>query len=219
MRTPATAAVLLAACSAAPLYPPHHSHSCIAPNDPFPFCDTTLAVEDRVADLISRLTVVEKASMTYDLGAEIDRIGLPTFNWNQEGLHGLGAICLDLGDGPRCPTVFAAPPALASSFNLSLLERIGDAISTELRAFNNNGGNRGYANRPVDLNVWLPNVNIARDARWGRQVETYSEDPWMTGQLGAAIVRGTQFGFDGGASGGGYLKAIVAVKHATACVV
>lgn len=85
-----------------------------------------------------------------------------------------------------------------------------------MRAYNNFGGNRGYQNRPVDLNVWLPNVNIGRDPRWGRQVETYSECPWATGQLGAAIVRGAQHGADGGASGNGFLKAIVAVKHATA---
>lgn len=226
-------AALSSLSSATPLYPAHHSHSCIAPNNTFPFCDTTLAIEDRVADLISRLTLTEKALLTYDLSPDLSStLGVPQYNWNQEGLHGLGAICFDTsasGNGTRCPTIFAAPPALAASFNLTLLERIGDAISTEMRAFNNNGGNRGYQNRAVDLNVWLPNANIARDARWGRQVETYSEDPWFTGQLSAAIVRGAQFGFDGGASGvssarsrllsgDGYLKAIVAVKHATAFV-
>ena len=163
LATTLLATALLAA--AQPLYPPHHSHACVAPNDGFPFCDTALAVEDRVADLISRLALADKVAMTYDLSTEVPSLGLPAYNWNQEGLHGLGAICLDLGSGPRCPTIFAAPPALASSFNVSLLESIGDAISTELRAFNNNGGNRDYANRPIDLNVWLPNVNIARDAR------------------------------------------------------
>ena len=202
-----------------PLYPPQHSHACVPPFDGFPFCDTSLAVEDRVADLIQRLTLAEKVSMTYDLGSPVLRLGLPAYNWNQEGLHGLGGICFESNatSGIRCPTIFAAPNALASSFNVSLLNRIGDAITTEMRAYNNFGGHRSYQNRPVDLNVWLPNVNIARDGRWGRQIETYSEDPFMTGALGAAIVRGAQFGVDGsGDVGNGYLKAIVAVKHATA---
>jgi beta-glucosidase len=110
----------------------------------------------------------------------------------------------------RCPTIFAAPPSLASSFNTSLLLAVGDGISTEARAYNNFGGHRGYQNRPVDLQVWLPNINIARDARWGRQVETYSEDAWLTGQLGAAIVAGAMRGSDGGASGNGFLKLFIA---------
>ena len=138
----ASAALLVAAGSSVPLYPAHHSHACVAPFDTFPFCDVTLATEDRVADLISRMALSDKTALTYDLGAAMPAIGVPTFNWNQEGLHGLGAICFELtpGAGVRCPTIFAAPPALAASFNTSLLEAIGDAISTELRAFNNNGG-------------------------------------------------------------------------------
>jgi hypothetical protein len=202
-----------------PRYVPWHGHGC---NDSatlaLPFCDTTLSVGDRVADLISRMSLSQKVANTYDLETEVPGLNFEAFNWNQEGLHGLGAQCFAFNEtsGVRCPSVFAGPPGLAASFNLTLLRAVGDAIGTEARAYNNAGGNRGYQNRPVDLNVWLPNVNIARDGRWGRQVETYSEDAWLTGQFGAAIVSGTQEGADGGASGNGYLKMIVAAKHATA---
>ena len=166
-----------------PRYVQHHSHACLPPNDKFPFCNISLPVDQRVADLISRLSLSAKISNRYDLEVAGKELGLPTYNWNQEGLHGLGAQCFQANSSTptRCPTIFAAPPALASSWNISLLFHIGDVIGTEARAYNNFGGNRGYQNRPVDLNVWLPNLNIARDPRWGRQVETYSEDPWMTG--------------------------------------
>ena len=214
-------ALALATLAAAqlPRYARFHSHGC---NDSatqlLPFCDTTLAVGDRVADLISRMTLAQKVAMRYDMETEVPGLGFEPFNVNLEGLHGLGAQCFAASptSGVRCPSVFAAPPGLAASFNLSLLLHIGDAIGTEARAYNNFGGNRGYANRPVDLSIWLPNANVARDSRWGRQVETYSEDPWLNGQLSSAIVSGTQQGADGGASGGGYLKMIVAAKHATA---
>ena len=136
-----------------------------------PFCDTTLSIADRVVDLVSRMTLAQKIANRYDLEADAG-LGFEAFNWNQEGLHGLGAQCFQWNSSTptRCPSVFAAPPTLASSFNLSLLTAIGEAISTEARAFNNHGGNRGYQNRPVDLNVWLPNINIARSffVLWGQ---------------------------------------------------
>ena len=152
-------------CQRLPLYPPHHSHACNAPTNTFPFCNTSLPTPARVADLISRLTLAQKIANRYDLEVAIPELGLDIFNYNQEGLHGLGAICFRANASApvRCPTVFAAPPSLASSFNTSLLLAVGDGISTEARAYNNGGGNRGYAHRPVDLQVWLPNINIARE--------------------------------------------------------
>ena len=185
MYTAAALVLLLAASLAAaqtrlPIYVPHHSHACIPPNNSLPFCDTSLSVPARVADLVSRLTLAQKIANRYDLEAANPALGLmDNFNYNQEGLHGLGAICFRANASApvRCPTIFAAPPSLASSFNTTLLLHVGDGISTEARAYNNFGGNRGYAKRPVDLQVWLPNVNIARDARWGRQVETYCKQP------------------------------------------
>ena len=161
------ASVIASVSCAQPMYPAHHAHACLPPNDGFPFCDTKLAIYDRVFDLVSRLTLAEKVAMTYDRGQAVARLGLPDINWNTEGLHGLGGLYFSLtAGGPnRAPTVFAAPPALASSWNRTLLRSIGNAIATEARAYNNFGGNRDYQNRPIDLNVWLPNINIARDPR------------------------------------------------------
>ena len=73
-----------------PRYPNHHAHACMPPNDSFPFCDTSLAVSDRVADLISRMTLAEKVSMTYDRGSEVDSIGMPDINWWEQGGEGEG---------------------------------------------------------------------------------------------------------------------------------
>lgn len=160
-RAAALVLVLATAASAQlPIYPPHHSHACVNPGPAagLPFCDTSLAVADRVADLVSRLTLAQKIANRYDLEAAVPSLGLDAFNYNQEGLHGLGAQCFAATStsGVRCPTVFAAPPALAASWNVTLLRDVGDAISTEARAYNNFGGNRGYANRPVDLQASAP---------------------------------------------------------------
>ena len=84
------------------------------------------------------------------------RAPTPRRRRNQEGLHGLGATCLSLANGSeaRCPTIFPAPPGLGATFNRTLLRAIGDAISTEARAYNNFGGNRGYQNRATDTTIW-----------------------------------------------------------------
>lgn len=142
-----------------------HGHACLPPYDTFPFCDTTKSIAARVQNLISLLDDSTKAGMLYDLSPAVASLGLTTFNWNQEGLHGLGAHCLTVGGVTKCPTIFPAPPTLGASFNRSLLHAAGDVISTEARVYNNNGGTRSYQNRPVDLNVWLPNLNIGRDPR------------------------------------------------------
>ena len=132
----------------------------------------------------------------------------------EEGLHGLGAHCLTYNGSTRCPTIFPAPPTLGATFNRTLLHRAGEVISTEARVYNNYNGTRSYQNRSVDLNVWLPNLNIGRDPRWGRDCETYSEDPIVIGLLGGQIIDGAMHGSDG--SSAPYLKMIVAAKHGTA---
>ena len=136
-----------------------HGHACIAPFDAFPFCDTAQPVASRVADLISRMDAPTRQGYFYDLSPAIPSLGISVFNWNQEGLHGLGAHCLVVNSVSRCPTVFPAPPTLGATFNRSLLHAAGDVISTEARVYNNYNGTRSYQNRPVDLNVWLPNAS------------------------------------------------------------
>jgi hypothetical protein len=138
----------------------------------------------------------------------IARVGLPTYSWNTEALHGLGAYCL----GQQCPSIFPAPPTLGATWNASLMLAIGAAISDETRAFGNAGGTRHYDNRPICLNVWVPSLNLAvnpvRPPRgrwcagahtnahartllppqvWGRNVEVYGEDPWHAGVMGERV--------------------------------
>lgn len=88
-----------------------------------------------------------------------------------QGLHGLGSQCLQ----GRCPTIFSAPPTLGASFNSSLMAAVGVAIGDEVRAMNNANGTRQWSDRPVDLNLWLPSINMDINVQWGRNIEVYGE--------------------------------------------
>lgn len=110
----------------------------------------------------------------------------------------------------RCPSVFAAPPLLGSTFNLTVAKNLGITISDEIRAFGNSNGHRGYQNRPIGMSAWGPNLNIYRDPRWGRNVEVPWEDPYHSGSYGVAYTKGLQWGNDTR-----YTKAIGALKHYT----
>ena len=118
------------------------------------------------------------------------------------------------GGATGCPTIFPAPPALGASFNTTLMTAIGVAISDEVRAMNNAYGSRNYANRPIDLNLWLPSINLNINYLWGRNVEVYGEDPLLAGRMAGALVRGVQWN---GASGPGAagLKVYATIKHYT----
>jgi len=200
----AAAGAVLAAVAAAPL---PNAHACLPPYDSFPFCDTSLTVQERVDWLVANLTLDEKVSLMQDGQPSIDRLGIPFWNWNLEGLHGLGSTCLE----GRCPTIFPAPPTLGAAFNTSLMAAMGLAISDEVRAMNNNNGTRQYDNRPVDPTLWLPSINLNVNVQWGRNTEVFSEDPLLAGRLAAHLVRAVQWG--GGSAGEGYLKVIGATKH------
>ncbi len=182
---------------------------CVAPvaawsqpsSDVPPFRNPDLPVEQRVEDLISRLTIEEKISQTMMGSAEIKRLGIPRYDWWNEALHGVAR------NGTA--TVFPQAIALAATWNPELHQRIADAISTEARAKNNEAirNSGGDTKRYQGLTIWSPNINIFRDPRWGRGQETYGEDPFLTGQLAIAFVRGLQ-GDDPH-----YLKTVATVKH------
>ena len=144
-----------------------HGHACLPPHDGYAFCNTALPLQERVADLVSRLTLTEKIAALDDWQANVSRLGLPDLNFENEGLHGLGGLCFNVSNvsGTRCPSVFPIPPALGASWNVSLLRAIGTAIGREQRAFNNWGGQRADGPRPVDLGIWLLVVDLARDPR------------------------------------------------------
>lgn len=134
--------------------------------------------------LVNQMTVEEKMSqMLYDSPA-IDRLGIPAYNWWNEALHGVARAGV--------ATVFPQAIGMAATFDDELIGKIGDVVSTEGRAKFNEFSKRGDHGIYKGLTFWAPNVNIFRDPRWGRGHETYGEDPYLTGKLGVAYVKGLQ---------------------------
>src|SRR5665647_2069025 len=143
----------------------------------FPFQNPNLSSEERAKDLISRLTIEEKASLMCDQSDAIPRLGIKKFNWWSEALHGLA--------NNEMVTVFPEPIGMAASFDDSLAYNIFNAVSDETRAKYNEAMAKGLENkRFLSLSVWTPNINIFRDPRWGRGQETYGEDPYLTSRRG-----------------------------------
>lgn len=141
-------------------------------------------VKTRAAELVAKMTAEEKCSqLRYDSPA-IERLNIPAYNWWNEGLHGLARA--------GTATMFPQAIGLAATFDSALVEKIGRATALEARAKYNACSKRNDRDIYKGLTLWSPNVNIFRDPRWGRGHETYGEDPFLSGQLGAAFVRGVQ---------------------------
>ena len=152
----------------------------------------------RAKELVAKMTVEEKASqLRYDAPA-IPRLGIPAYNWWNEGLHGVARAGI--------ATSFPQAIGIAASFDKDLLKEIGNVISVEGRAKYNAYSSQEDRDIYKGLTFWSPNVNIFRDPRWGRGHETYGEDPYLTGELGEAFVEGLQ-------GDGEYLKAAACAKH------
>jgi len=164
------------------------------------YLDTSLSLEERVRDLISRMTLEEKVSQMLNECQAIPRLGIPAYNYWSEGLHGV------VGNGRA--TVFPQAIGLAATWDTDLMFRVATAISDEGRAKYHTALQRqGYTIQLQGLTFWSPNINIFRDPRWGRGQETYGEDPFLTGELGVVFVRGMQ-GDDPK-----YLKTAACAKH------
>ena len=152
----------------------------------------------KARELVSRMTLEEKASqLKYDAPA-IDRLGIPAYNWWNEALHGVARA--------GTATVFPQAIGLAAMFDEDLQEKIASVISDEARAKYNGQSSHGDRDIYKGLTVWSPNINIFRDPRWGRGHETYGEDPYLTGRLGIRFIRGLQ-------GNGKYLKTAACSKH------
>jgi len=165
-----------------------------------PYQNPALPSEERAKDLLSRLTLEEKATLMCDISEAIPRLGIKKFIWWSEALHGY------MNSGV---TVFPEPVGMAASFNDSLVYRVFDAVSDEGRAKYNEDRRNGVASeRFHGLSVWTPNVNIFRDPRWGRGQETYGEDPYLTSRMGIAVVNGLQ-----GPRDAKYRKLLACAKH------
>ncbi len=148
------------------------------------FRDVTLTALERAEDLVDRLTTAEQASqLIYDAPA-IERLGIPAYNWWNEGLHGAARAGV--------ATMFPQAIGLAAMFDQNAIKRAGEVVSTEQRAKHNEFAKHGDRDIYKGLSIWSPNINIFRDPRWGRGQETYGEDPFLTAELGKAFVNGLQ---------------------------
>ncbi|OLB37501.1 MAG: hypothetical protein AUH11_08555 [Acidobacteria bacterium 13_2_20CM_57_17] len=163
------------------------------------YLDPSLPLEQRVNDLVSRMTLEEKVAQMQDVAPGISRLGIPAYNWWNEGLHGVARA----GNA----TVFPQAIGLAATWDTDLIHRVADVISTEARAKYNDAIQHGNTGRYYGLTFWSPNINIFRDPRWGRGQETYGEDPYLTSRIGVAFVSGLQ-GDDPN-----YLKTVSTPKH------
>jgi beta-glucosidase len=164
-----------------------------------PYLDTRLSFEERAADLVSRMTLEEKvAQMLYDAPA-IEHLGIPAYNWWNECLHGVGRAGL--------ATVFPQAIGMAAMWDDKMMFDIANAVSDEARAKHHNFAAQDKRFIYQGLTFWTPNINIFRDPRWGRGMETYGEDPFLAGELAVNYIRGLQ-GDDPR-----YLKLVATSKH------
>ena len=172
-----------------------------------PYQDPSLTPERRAADLVSRMTLEEKVLQMQNSAPAIPRLGVGVFNYWNEALHGVAS---------GRATVFPEPIGIGATFDLDLMHRIADAISTEARAKYHEAQRHdpipevppgNSPGRIAWLTYWSPNVNIFRDPRWGRGQETYGEDPFLTSRMGVEFVKGLQ------GNDPKYLKVVATPKH------
>lgn len=162
------------------------------------YLDTKLTPQQRAEALTDALTVTEQAEqLRYDAPA-VPRVGLPEYNWWNEGLHGVARA--------GTATVFPQAIGIAAMFDRELIRRVGEVVSTEARAMYDSASRHGDRDIYKGLTLWAPNVNIFRDPRWGRGHETYGEDPYLTSRLGVEFVKGVQ-------GDGKTLRAAACAKH------
>ncbi|MDI9512360.1 MAG: glycoside hydrolase family 3 protein [Clostridiales bacterium] len=163
------------------------------------YLDEGLSFEERAKDLVSRMTLEEKTSQMLHSSAAIPRLGIPSYNWWGEALHGIARAGV--------ATMFPQAIAMAATFCEDLILKTADIISTEGRAKFHEFQRKGDHGIYKGLTFWSPNINIFRDPRWGRGHETYGEDPYLTGRLGVAFIKGLQGDHPK------YLKAAACAKH------
>ncbi len=164
-----------------------------------PYKNHSLSLDERVEDLLSRMTLEEKISQMMNDAPAVERLDIPRYNWWNECLHGVARAGL--------ATVFPQAIGLAATWDAELMCRIAVAISDEARAKHHEFIRRGKRGIYQGLTFWSPNINIFRDPRWGRGMETYGEDPFLTGRMAVSFVQGLQ-GEDPR-----YLKVIATPKH------
>jgi beta-glucosidase len=153
-------------------------------NDKALYLDPSQPIDARVDDLIHRMTLEQKASQLVNQARAIPDLQVPAYDWWSEALHGVA--------NAGTATVFPEPIGLAATFDDSLIHEMAVVIGTEARAKHNQAVRAGRRDIMEGLDFWSPNINIFRDPRWGRGQETYGEDPFLTGRMGVAFVKGLQ---------------------------
>jgi len=161
--------------------------------------DPNQPIEKRVDDLLSRMTLEEKASQLLSASPAVDRLGVPAYDWWNECLHGVARA--------GRATVFPETIGVAATWDTNLVFRMATAISDEARAKHHEFVRRGKRGIYQGLTFWTPNINLFRDPRWGRGMETYGEDPYLTSRMAVQFIRGLE-GDDPK-----YLKTVATAKH------
>jgi beta-glucosidase len=166
----------------------------------YPFRNPDLSIDERVDDLVSRLTLDEKISQMINSAPAIERLGIPAYEWWNEALHGVAR-------SPYPATSFPQAIGMAATWDAESVYKMADYTSDEGRAIFNDSSRKGKTGIFLGLTYWSPNINIFRDPRWGRGQETYGEDPFLTGTIGASFVKGLQGDHPV------YLKSSACAKH------
>src|ERR1700735_1412874 len=166
---------------------------------PLPYLDPSLPTQQRVDDLVARMTLDEKVAQLINTTPAIPRLNVPAYDYWSEGLHGIARS--------GYATLFPQAIGMAATWDAPLINQISTTISTEARAKYNEAVRQDVHSIYYGLTIWSPNINIFRDPRWGRGQETYGEDPFLTSRLGVAFVKGLQ-GEDPN-----YFRTIATPKH------
>jgi beta-glucosidase len=164
-----------------------------------PWFNPSLPTTQRVDALVHAMTLEEKVAQMMNAAPAIPRLGVPAYNYWSEGLHGIARS--------GYATLFPQAIGLAATWDPALQQQVGDVISTEARAKYNDAIQHGLHSIYFGLGIWSPNINIVRDPRWGRGLETYGEDPYLTGTMAVAFIRGLQ------GNDPKYLRTIATPKH------
>ena len=149
-----------------------------------PYMNPTLPLDKRIDDIIGRMTLEEKVAQMRDHATAIPRLGVPKYDWWNEGLHGVAFA----GTATNFPQVIG----MAATWDAELVNKMGETVSIEARAKYNEAMRQDHHEMFFGLTFWAPNINIFRDPRWGRGQETYGEDPFLTARMGVAFVKGMQ---------------------------
>ena len=165
-----------------------------------PYKNPELSPSERAWDLLKRMTLEEKVSQMKNGSPAIERLGIPAYDWWNEALHGVARA--------GKATVFPQAIGLAATFDNQAVYETFDIVSDEARAKYHDFQRKGERDGYKGLTFWTPNINIYRDPRWGRGMETYGEDPYLTSLMGLAVVKGLQ-----GGGTGKYDKAHACAKH------